>query len=424
MGAFVSRYSPYFNRQATFGHFQRYLLGLLTDLDRKSVEPIALAADVPPRTLQEFLSQHVWDHERAETILHHHVANRSTPRATIGVLDSSGHPKRGDKTPGVQRQWCGQLGKRENCVVGQHLLWTDNHPSNPFSAMLCSDLYLPESWSNDRERCREAHIPDELTYRAKWRIGIEQVRRALGNGVRLDWVTFDEEYGRVPSFWFDLDGLGCRAVGEVNANFRCWVTRPACFSQQAAHTSKEVRNVVKRSPAFTRQTWRTIRIKDTTRGPVVWQVKAARVHLVVHDHKTRKSVPTDRKYWLIVARNQKTREIKYFVSNASKATAIEDILDAAFARWHVEKWFERAKQEAGLGDFEVRTYQSLIRHWLCSSIAMCFLAEQTTRLRGEKSADHAGAGVTCDERDCLQKVERQLVLVRSADPHPDLLPVA
>ncbi len=120
---------------------------------------------------------------------------------------------------------------------------------------------------------------------------------------------------------------------------------------------------------------------------MVWEIKTARVHLV--DASGPVSQPTDRKYWLILVRNPATGEIKYFVSNASAKTSLSDMLQVAFARWHVEKWFGRAKQEAGFGAFEVRTYTSLIRHWLSSRMAMYFLAAETQRLRGEKSADHA-----------------------------------
>ncbi len=100
------------------------------------------------------------------------------------------------------------------------------------------------------------------------------------------------------------------------------------------------------------------------------------------------SVPTDRMYWLIVMRQPKTGEIKYVISNAGESVGVAELIRALLSRWHVEKWFEHAKQDAGLGDFEVRTYLSLIRHWLCVRLAMCFLSEQTTRLRGEKCADH------------------------------------
>jgi len=191
----------------------------------------------------------------------------------------------------------------------------------------------------------------------------------------------------VPAFWFGLDRLGQRGIGQVRANSRCLPTRPACRSSQAAHASKRVDDVCRYSPAFTRKKCCRITIKDTTRGPMVWEVKAARVHLV--DASGPVSQPTDRRYWLILAHNPATGEIKYFVSNAAANTPLAEMLQVAFARWQVEKWFGRAKQEAGFGAFEVRTYTSLIRHWLSSRMAMYFLAAETRRLRGEKSAHYA-----------------------------------
>jgi SRSO17 transposase len=159
------------------------------------------------------------------------------------------------------------------------------------------------------------------------------------------------------------------------------------------------------SPVFTRKKWQRIKIKNTTRGPAIWEVKAARVHLVNALDVGRPSIPTDRLYWLIVARNPRTNEIKYFVSNAPANMPLKKMMTVGFARWHVEKWFERAKQEAGFGAFEVRTYTSLIRHWLCSRMAMYFLAAQTERLRGEKSKDHPGASRGCSEHARMENME-------------------
>lgn len=391
LAALLDEFRGCFKREGTFQHWQRYLLGLMADLKRKSIEPIALAAGVAVRTLQEFLAFFEWDHARIDRQLQRRVADQhSGPSGGIGVLDGSGHAKQGTKTPGVQRQWCGETGKIDNCIVGQHLLFTDNDPHNPFTCMLASDLYLPESWANDRQRCRAAGIPDSVGYRPKWRIALEQVREALGNGVRFDWLTFDEEYGSVPEFWFGLDVLGQRAIGEVRANFLCWPSWPHYRSLQRPHAAKRVDNVCRYSPAFRDQPWRRLRIKDTTRGPAVWEVKAARVHLV--NAAQTPSQPTERAYWLIVGRNPATDETKYFVSNAAANIELETLLRAGFARWQVEKWFERAKQEAGLGAFEVRTYTSLIRHWLCVRMVMYFLAVQTQRLRGEKSTHHTRTG--------------------------------
>jgi SRSO17 transposase len=376
--------------EPTFRHFRTYLLGLMEDLRRKNVETIALAADTPVRTLQEFLSHHCWEHDRVHELYQHLVADRHSCPDAIGVIDSSGHPKQGKKTPGVQRQYCGQTGKIDNCVLGVHLLYTDNHPANPFSCMLDSGLYLPKIWEEDIPRRREAGIPDDLHHQSDWQIAVDLVLEALANGIRFSWMTFDEGFGKVPAFWFAMDALGQRTVGEVPSNFRCWPTEPQYDSLQGPFASKEAQNVVRHSPVFYQQDWRKMKVKDTTRGKQVWYAKAARVQLV--NSSCSRSFPTDRRYWLIVARNAKTDEVKYFVSNAPANAKIEDILRAGMARWHVEKWFERAKQLAGFGKFEVRKYVGLIRHWLCSRIAMYYLAVQTRRLRGEKSADHVRAG--------------------------------
>jgi SRSO17 transposase len=409
LAALLESFRPCFQKEPTFRHLETYVLGLLADLKRKSVEPIALAAGVSVRTLQEFLSQLVWDHQRGRAMLQRLVMDRHGREDGIGVIDASAHVKQGKKTPGVQRQWCGETGKVDNCVVGQHLLYTDNDPHNPFSCVIASDLYLPRSWADDRARCEEAGIPHEVVYRPKWQIAIDQVAEAVGNGVRFSWLTFDEEYGSVPGFWFELDRLGQRGIGEVRPNFLVWTSRPHCHSTQAAHAPKRVDNVCRHSPVFREQGWYRLKVKDTTRGPAIWELKAGRVHLV--DKRDGSSRPTDRAYWLIVARNVETGEYKYFVSNASGGANWKQMMRVAFGRWHVEKWFERGKQEAGFGAFEVRRYTGLMRHWFCATLAMYFLAAATQRLRGEKCTDHAGAGGGGEQRPGPESVEPLVAFV-------------
>jgi SRSO17 transposase len=258
-----------------------------------------------------------------------------------------------------------------------------------------------------------------VTYRPKWQIAIDQVAEAVGNGVRFSWLTFDEEYGSVPGFWFELDRLGQRGIGEVRSNFLVWPRLPRCQSTQAAHAAKRVDNVCRFSPAFREQGWYRLKVKDTTRGPAVWELKASRVHLVDtrdglesdEQERARVSRPTDREYWLLVISNVKSGEVKYLVSNATGGANWKQMLHATFARWHVEKWFERAKQEAGFGAFEVRRYQGLMRHWFCATLAMYFLAAQTQRLRGEKSRHHAGAGGRSRQRPGPESVEPLVALV-------------
>lgn len=386
--ALLESFRPYMGRASNVGHLLTYLLGLLADLKRKSIEPIALAADAAVRTLQEFLSHLEWDHSAANDHLQRLVMDRHGSERAIGVFDASGHAKQGRMTPGVARQWCGESGKLDNCVMGQHLLYSTNCPDNPFNCAIASDLFLPKPWNDDAERRRRAKIPADLRHRPKWRIALEQLFAALANGVRFWFLTFDEDYGKVPAFWFALDHAGQQAIGEVPKNFYCHAKRPACRSLQKAHAAKRADNLCRFSPLFREQEWQRLTIKDATRGPIVWEVKAARVHL--NDTSLAPSRPTERQYWLIVARQPDSGEVKYFVSNAAAGVPLADLMTAAFARWHIELWFHRAKQEAGLGKFEVRTYRSLIRHWFCSRLAMYFLAAETQRLRGEKSGDYPG----------------------------------
>ena len=422
LAEFLEKIRHCFRRDKTFGYLHKYMLGLMADLKRKSIEPIALACGVAVRTLQEFLAFFRWDHDRADQTLVREVVDRQHGKRSIGVLDASAHVKQGKETPGVQRQWCGETGKRDNCVIGQHLLYTDNDANNPFSCVVASDLYLPQAWDADRERCRRADIPDEITYRPKWKIGIEQLERVMAEGLRFDYVTFDEEYGKIPEFIFELDRLGQKGIGEVPCNFRVWVKRPACKSHRAEHASHRVDKIACHSPTFYGQSWRKLVIKDTTRGKCVWNVKSAQVYLVKHkDGKAYCPVPTDRRYWLIVAQNVQTGESKYFVSNAPSKESLTTLMEVAFSRWQVEKWFERAKQECGFGAFEVRTYTSLIRHWLASRLAMYFLADQTQRLRGEKSQDHPGASCRCYEYAGLETMGKAAAFVASTGKNMSVL---
>ncbi len=132
---FLEKFRGCFKRAKTFGYWLKYIVGLMADVKRKSIEPIALAAGVPVRTLQEFLAFFVWDDRLVDDRLQRLVADEHSCETAIGILDASGHHKQGDKTPGVQRQWCGETGKIDNCVVGQHLLYTDNDATNPFTCL-------------------------------------------------------------------------------------------------------------------------------------------------------------------------------------------------------------------------------------------------------------------------------------------------
>jgi SRSO17 transposase len=380
--AYLRDFEGCFGQDRTREHLHAYCRGLLSDLPRKSVEPIALQAGTAVRTLQEFLKDHVWDRRGLRDRLHRRVAEglAAVPAdelGTVGLLDETSVAKKGKKTPGVQRQYCGAVGKQENCIVTVHL----GVARGGFKTLLDADLFLPESWSDDRERCREAGIPDDVVYEPKWRLGLNQIYRAMGNGVVLDWLTFDEGYGCRTGFLAGLDALAdLRWVGEVPKSFRCRAAGPA-------RTGKRADNLARHSPAFRDQPWRSVTLKRQTSGDQKWGVKAAQVHLM------RKRRATGRTYWLIVARSEATGEVKYFVSNAPADTPLERLLRVAFLRWNVEHGFRVAKSEIGLGHYEGRNYTGLMRHLMLCLVVMGFVAGQAERLRGEKPGGDAGAGV-------------------------------
>jgi SRSO17 transposase len=246
--------------------------------------------------------------------------------------------------------------------------------------MLDNDLFLPEhTWDADRDRCRAAHVPDEVTYRSKWQIALEQVKRALGNGVRFDWLTFDEWYGGKPGFLSGLEELGLLYVCEVPANLPCFPSLPKYNSLQRPFAAKRADNAGMFGKPFKGKPWTTIKLARKTLADQEWQVRAAQVYLSRGGGR-----PTERTYWLIVAKSARTGEVKYFVSNAPPSTGLLTLMKVAFTRAGVEHVFRLAKTEIGFGHFEGRSYRGLMRHMTLCQLVLLFAAEQTDRLRGEK----------------------------------------
>jgi len=362
---------------------------LLSDLARKSIEPIALACGTAVRTLQEFLRDHVWDQFRMRDLLQKRLLglpalNAAHELGTIGVIDETSVAKKGTKTPGVHRQYCGASGKIENCIVTVHL----GIVRGLFKTLIDAALFLPKAWSEDRERCREAKIPDDVVYRPKWRIALEQVARAIANGLAFDWLTFDEYYGGKPAFLEELDKLsGTCYIGEIPRNFRCLTKRPRGKKPKKGWKGKRADNLARYSSAWYQQNWHGVSLSRLTLDKQEWEVRAGQVYLV------RRGELSERTYWLIVARNLATGEVKYFISNAPTDTPIEKLLRVAFTRWNVEHTFRVAKSEIGFGHFEGRSYVALMRHMILCLIVMGFVAEHTDRIRGGKSGDHDGTSV-------------------------------
>jgi len=382
---YLHQFDAFMGRAPNRTHLERYVSGQLSDLERKSIEPIADAAGVPPRTLQEFLSLLKWDNQAARDQVQRLVAGGHAHPHSVGVIDETSFPKQGNKTACVQRQYCGSRGKKDNCVVSVHL----GYVAGDFHTLLDGELYLPkETWDQDRARCRAAKIPDDLVYRPKWEIALGQVERALGNGVRFSWLTFDEGYGGKPPFLRGLDHLGQNYVGEIPVSFVGWTRPPEVLYQDHPRDkgpgrprklprlkvrntpAAEVRNILKHSPILRKIPWKRFRVKDGTKGPMVWEAK--RIPFWIKDENGLPSRP----HHLVVARNVlKPEEVKFFLSNAPESTPLEVLLLVAFSRWHIERLFEDSKTELGMDHFEVRLYPSVVRHLILTCISHLFLAE-------------------------------------------------
>jgi SRSO17 transposase len=402
---FLQRFADCFARKDTRVHLPTYIEGQLSDLPDKSAEPLALKAGGAPRTLQEFLSQLQWDHDRMRDRVLAIVRTEHAGAHPLGIRDETSFAKKGDKTPGVQRQWWGAVGKKENGMVPVHL----GYASDDFHCLLASELFLPARWSQDRPRCREAGIPDTLVYRPQWQIGWELYDRAVGQGLRFDWLTFDENDGGKPDFLKGLSARQQRFVAEVPRSFLGWrkaprvVTRP--FHRRRGGRRRKVPRLAAGSPAarrgeellqqqgFRAQPWQRWRVKDGEKGPMVGAVKHARLH-----PKDDNGLPGAPLHLLVARAVLHPEEIKFFVSNAPAETPVTTLLLVAFARWRVERWFEDQKGEGGLDHYEGRRYVGLKRHLVLRAVSYLFLARTRQEFGGENpgtdgvpGADGAGS---------------------------------
>lgn len=398
---FLARFDDCCGRKEPRQLLKAYVRGQLSQLDRKSVEPMAIEVGVAPRCLQGLLEFVKWDEEKLRDRCQEIVAKEHAHPRAIGLIDESGVPKSGNHTVGVARQWCGNTGKIDNCVVAVHC----GYATEEFQCLLDSDVYLPEDWANDPIRRQQAYVPEEVQFRTKPQIAQEQIKRALDHGIFVAAWTFDELYGRDSKFLDFLELEQKQAfVGEVPANFYGWVRTPEVLHKPPPNAKKgrgrkkkyprlgrhvpacKVQNLVLYSPVFQRQPWQPYRIKDSEKGPVVWEVKSARFY-----RKQSDGLPS-RACTLIVARNVlNPEEIKYFVANRvpeedagpdDKPVTLTWLLWVAFRRWPVEQLFRQGKGELGLDHYEVRGWRCVHRHFYVTGLSYLFCA----RVRQEYAA--------------------------------------
>ena len=259
-------------------------------------------------------------------------------------------------------------------------------------------MYLPEEWAEDMERRREHYIPDEIEFQTKPQIALTLIDRVLDNGVEVSAWTFDELYGRDCKFLDALHQRDQAFVAEIPSDTRVWTGKPTMTRKRSKKSGGgrpkktprvgrkrppcEVRNLIRYSALFREQSWQKYRIKDTESGPEVWEVKWLRVWRQMEG-----KLPS-KQQTLIVARNVRTGELKYFLSNrvvGRQGVTLRWLLRVAFNRWSIEACFRVAKEELGMDQFQVRGWRCIHRHYYLTALSYLFCSRIRQRLDGDNS---------------------------------------
>lgn len=378
------RFAPLFGRPEAQEHSRVYLNGLLMSDKGKSAEPIALYFEEDERdrkevlAMQRFLTVSPWETSEVQREIQALFAERLVPSTsqwglgTVGVIDESGFVKRGTESVGVKRQWCGRLGKKENCQVGVFLLGTT--PAG--SALLDHQLYLPKEWANDKKRRKKARVPEEVKFQTKPQIGVDLLRRTGANGlVRFDWITADETYGRDGNFLEALEADEQRYVAEVPVTTTVWTVDPATqvppYSGRGRPPKCPKRDAVQSVQAIAqglpRQAWQMIQLREGAKGPLVFEFARLPVWMVRHG---RPSPPL----WLVLRRSLEPKaEVKYYLSNGDRESPLETMAMVTGTRWRVEEYFEDGKSDLGMAAYQARAWTSWHHHMSLVALAHLFV---------------------------------------------------
>jgi SRSO17 transposase len=373
-------------------HTWEYVAGLVSDVKRKNVEAIAYHHDQGRQALQKFIGQVPWDDRPLVGELARQIgAELGEPHGVL-VFDPSGFVKRGKSSVGVGRQWCGRLGKLENCQVGIYL----GYVSRQEHALVDTRLYLPESWAKDRQRRETAGVPREGRFRTRHELALEMLTEH-GGVLPHAWIAGDDEMGRSSRFRRDLQALGERYVLAVpsNTTIRDLDAPPPPYQGRGPHPKSPFVQVGRWSAALPEEAWKTIHLRDGEKGPLVVQCVKARALA-----KTERRQMDYEEVLLVVRERQQDGTMKhdYCLSNAPFETPLEELARVANAEHRIEECLKRAKSDAGLAQYQVRNWLGWHHHQTLALIATWFLTLETRR--GEKI--HAGDhGIADCHAPCL-----------------------
>lgn len=382
-------------RSEQVGHAHTFVQGLLSDLKHKNAEAIAYRFGQERLPLQWFLGTSDWDHVPLREELVQQVADTLGEEDGVLVFDPSGFPKSGRQSVGVARQWCGRLGKVDNCQVAVYLGYVSRHEH----ALVDTRLYLPKEWTTDKKRCRAAGVPPGTRYRTRHQLCLEMLDKD-GSVLPHSWIAGDDELGR--PYWFRLrlnkqDEQYLLAVPS-NTLIRDQDADPPAYSGPGRPPKRPWRRVDEWKQEQPQSAWTEIDVRDGAKGPLVVEILQRRV--VARTDKRQEG--HDEVLVVIRFRNRDKDEIvqtDYYLSNAAAETELSEFARVAKAEHRIEECIQRGKSEAGLADYQVRTWKGWHHHQILSLIASWFLVTETLRGKKMDARVNGSASPFRDRRD-------------------------
>jgi SRSO17 transposase len=368
--AYVRPYQELLGRREQGEHFETMVAGMTSGLERKSVEPIAVMHGVPRQSLQRFVGEDGWGHEPLVERLRAEVAAEIGGNEGSVIVDGSSTPKKGEATVGIARQWCGRLGKVDNCVVGVYATYVGKED---LAALVGAELYLPKEWAEDEERREKAYIPKDVDYQSQQQIAGGLIHELAGK-LPFEWVLGDDEFGRARHFRDSIAELGKAYVLDVPENT---VVRRVGARGPMTKKKWTVKELARRRPV---SEWAYFKVRDAKKGPK--EVRALRVH-VATSRKRNQWVQEQ----LLVIETLDGSERWYCLARPTREVEFAEMVRQAGLRHRIEEVFEEAKGEVGLDHFEVRAWHGWYHHMTLAQIAHWFLVREKRRL-GKKSTRH------------------------------------
>lgn len=385
---FMEPFVASFCRREQVEHAGTFVRGLLSDLERKNVESIAYRFGQERLPLQWFIGYSEWDDRPLRQELARQVGGQLGDPDGVLVFDPSAVAKSGKASVGVARQWCGRLGKVENCQVGIYLGYVSRHEH----ALVDRRLYLPQEWTDDKPRCRQAGVPqDRLRHRTRHQLCLDMLAEH-GAALPHAWIAGDDELGRPYHFRRDLQVLGERYLLAVPSNtlIRDLAAAEPTYSGQGRPPQRPWQRVDRWTAALPAAAWTEVEVRDGEKGPLIVEVVQCRVAA-----RTPQGQAGHEEVLVVIRYRDRDQEriIKtdYYLSNAAADTPLPEFARVAKAEHRIEECIQRSKSEAGLADYEVRHWNGWHHHQTLALIATWFLLTETRRGKKIDPSHHPSA---------------------------------